>query len=262
MSAHFLLPAATLWRRELTRFLRQRSRVAGAILQPLFFWLLFGMAFESSFSVPSAGRDVSYLEFFFPGTLVLIVLFSSIFSTFSVIEDRNKGFLQAVLVAPIPRSAMVAGKVVGGATLAFLQGLVFLFLAPVIGISASFAGFAATAGVLALVALSLTALGFVCAWRMESTQGFHAVMSAVLLPMWLLSGAFFPAEGAPAVLRWIVAANPLTYGVSAMRHALYLGGGSPGMEMPSAALSLGVTVAFGAVAFAASVRVACARRSR
>jgi ABC-2 type transport system permease protein len=247
LRAGLLLPAVSLWRRELTRFFRQRSRVVGAILQPLFFWLLFGTAFHASFSVPSqASGGLSYLEFFFPGTVVLIVLFTSIFATISVIEDRNEGFLQSVLVAPVPRAAIVTGKIAGGATLGFIQGMIFLLLAPLLGIEPSVTTILATAGVLALIAVALTGLGFLLAWRMDSTQGFHAVMSALLLPMWLLSGSFFPIDGAPAVLRWITMANPLTYGVAALRHVLYLGDGvGSGVAMPSLPVCLAVTAGFG-----------------
>src|SRR3989442_10936210 len=125
------LPAigALLWR-EVVRFLRERNRVAGALLQPIMFWALFGAGLGPSFKPPVAGGAVPYQEYFFPGVVVMILLFTAIFSTVSVIEDRREGFLQSVLVAPIPRSAVVLGKVLGGTALAMGQGLVLLFLAP------------------------------------------------------------------------------------------------------------------------------------
>jgi ABC-2 type transport system permease protein len=110
--SNFLLAMTSLWRREMVRFLRQRSRVVGALGSPLIFWLLIGSGVGSSFRL--SGSDMGYMEYFFPGTVVLILLFTSIFSTISIIEDRKEGFLQAVLVAPVPRSAFVLGKLLGG----------------------------------------------------------------------------------------------------------------------------------------------------
>ena len=127
------LPVFTLWWRELVRFYRQRSRVVGVIASPLVFWIVLGSGFGTSFRSPGTGTQ-PYLEYFFPGSLIMIVLFTSIFTMMSVIEDRNEGFLLSVLVAPISRGAIVLGKVLGGATLAWLQGLLFLVFAPFIGL--------------------------------------------------------------------------------------------------------------------------------
>src|SRR5687767_7711902 len=122
------LPALSLARRELVRFLRQRHRVIGALATPIVFWLLIGLGMGRSFrgeGLPGTGGD-NYLQFFFPGTVVMILLFTAIFSTISIIEDRREGFLQSVLVAPVPRVAIVLGKVLGGTALASGQGLLFL----------------------------------------------------------------------------------------------------------------------------------------
>src|SRR5262245_53319711 len=186
MVAFLLLPIATLWQREIKRFVRQRSRILGALGQPLLFWLLLGGGFKPSFQPAGMPAHVDYLEYFFPGTLLLILLFSSIFSNISVIEDRREGFLQAVLVAPIPSMALVLGKVLGGATLALVQAIFFLLLAPATGIHLSLHTLLTTLAVLSLLALGLTALGFAIAWRMESTQGFHVAMNVFLIPLWLL----------------------------------------------------------------------------
>ncbi len=128
-SAGMALPAFTLWWRELVRFYRQRSRVIGVIASPLVFWVVLGSGFGTSFRTGSAGGQ-NYLDYAYPGTLIMIVLFTSIFTMMSVIEDRKEGFLLSVLVAPVPRSAIVLGKVLGGTTLAAVQGLIFLLLAP------------------------------------------------------------------------------------------------------------------------------------
>jgi len=245
------LAAATLWRRELTRFFRQPSRIAGAVGTPLIFWLLLGSGLSGSFRLPGGPAGLSYFQYFFPGTIVLVLLFAAIFSNISVIEDRHQGFLQGVLVAPVSRSTLVAGKVLGGATLAWIQGVVFLALAPLSGVHLTAGSALAAVGILAVLALSLTALGFAFAWKLDSVQGFHAIMNVVLMPMWLLSGAFFPVSGAPFWLGALMRLNPLTYGVAALRGVLYGPATAPGL--PGPAVSLAVTLAMGLAAFAAGL---------
>ena len=251
-----LLPVYTLWRREMVRFVRQRSRVTGALLQPLVFWLLLGGGLNASFRPAGTPGGMSYVAYFYPGTIALVLLFTAIFATISTVEDRNAGFLQGVLVAPVPRWAVVLGQALGGATLAVVQGGLCLVMAPVVGISLSVASVVATMIVMLLVALSLTSLGLLIAWRMESTQGFHAIMNLILIPIWLLSGAFFPASGAPAPLRWLMALNPLTYGMAALRRCLYLASPSAVGPVPPMLPSLIVTIAFGTVALWSASRVA------
>jgi len=238
------LAVYSLWHRELVRFLRQPSRLAGAFAMPLLFWVLIGSGLSSSFRLPGSSAQVSYLEFFFPGTVVLLILFGSIFSTFSVIDDRNAGFLQGVLVAPVGRATIVFGKVLGGSTLAWLQGMLVLMMAPLAGISLSVYVLLAGAGVLALLAVAMTSLGFVFAWRIDSTQGFHAVMNVVLLPLWFLSGAFFPVTGAPRWLEWIVRLNPLSYGTDALRQVLYIGSDPTASAHSPLVVNLSVLIAW------------------
>ncbi|MGH9602777.1 MAG: ABC transporter permease, partial [Terriglobales bacterium] len=237
-----LLPVASLWWREVVRFYRQRSRVVGVILSPLVFWLVIGSGFGTSFR---AGQE-HYLEYFFPGTLIMIVLFTSIFTMMSVIEDRREGFLLSVLVAPIHRSAIVLGKVLGGATLSTLQGLVFLAFAPFVGAQFSVEGLALVVGVVILVSFALTALGFAVAWRLDSTQGFHAIINLFLIPLWLLSGALFPASGASGWIRVVMRVNPLTYGVELVRRALFPATAAGDVSTEAA---LGVLLAFCAAMF-------------
>src|SRR3954467_12589192 len=170
------LAAATLGQREWVRFVRQPNRVFGAIGQPIIFWLLFGAGLGPSFHIASQdGARLSYGEYFFPGSLILILLFTAIFATISVIEDRREGFLQSVLVAPIPRWSMVLGKVLGGTLIALVQGLVFLLLGLTLGLRFGPLTIVAIVAFLFTLSLALTALGFVIAWRMDSTQGFHAI---------------------------------------------------------------------------------------
>jgi ABC-2 type transport system permease protein len=249
-----------LWWREIVRFVRQRSRLVGAFAQPLLFWILLGGGFSASFRAPGTPEDLGSMAYFYPGIIGLVLLFTAIFSTIAVVEDRKSGFLQGVLVTPIPRGAIVLGQALGGTTLAVLQGVLFLGLAPLVGIPLSAASVLSVVGVLAAVAFALTSLGLVIAWRMDSTQGFHAVMNLILMPIWLLSGAFFPASGAAGWLGWLMQLNPLTYGMAALRRCLYLEAPFAVGPVPALAPSLAVTGLFCVVTFAAATVVA--RRSR
>lgn len=252
---------SALWRREILKFVRDRSRVVGALVQPLAFWVLLGMGFAGSFRMPGAAEGaeaVGYAAFLLPGIVALVVLFTAIFSTISVVEERHSGFLQAALVAPVPRTRFALGTALGGATLALAQALLFFLAAPLVGIVPSLAGVAVLLVVAGLLALGFTALGIAIAWRTETTRGFHAVMMLLLMPLWFVSGAAFPAEGAAPVLRALVYANPVTYAVDALRHGLYLPG-----EVPLAVAPLWVSVAVTA-GFAAAMlafAVATVRRT-
>jgi ABC-2 type transport system permease protein len=250
----------TLAQRELMRFLRQRNRVFGALGQPIIFWLLFGAGLGGA---EVEGSSLGYAHFF-PGTLVMILLFTAIFATISIIEDRKEGFLQGVLVAPVPRWSMVLGKVLGGAAIAMLQGVVFLLLgwvSTVLGwydvVSTTPLAVFASLVLMFVLSVALTALGFVIAWRMDSTQGFHAIMSVFLLPMWLLSGAFFPMN-VGGWLGAIVRLNPLTYGVAGLRHYLQ-NGMIANANLPSLTLCWLVSLAFAGLMLAAAWRIAATR---
>ena len=221
LSNGLLLPAFTLWWREIVRFYRQRTRVIGVIASPLVFWLVIGSGFGTSFRSGDSAGQQHYLDYFYPGALIMIVLFTSIFTMMSVIEDRKEGFLLSVLVAPVPRSAIVLGKVLGGTTLATIQGLIFLALGPLLGIQLSLGQFVLVVLTIFLVSFALTALGFAIAWPMDSTQAFHAIINLFLIPLWLLSGALFPLAGASGWIRVLMRINPLTYGVEALRSLLY-----------------------------------------
>ncbi len=255
-----LLPALSLARRELVRFLRQRHRVIGALATPLVFWLLIGAGMNRSFQATDAARG-GYMEYFFPGTILMILLFTAIFSTISIIEDRHEGFLQGVLVAPIGRMSIVLGKVLGGTTLAFGQGAIFLALAPTVGIRLTAASVALALLTMFIVSFALTALGFCIAWRMSSTQGFHAIMNLFLMPMWFLSGALFPIEGAWWGLQWAMRLNPLTYGLASLRRAMYFDQAPLAESLPGLGIGLGVSVLFAVVMFTLASAIAGGRVS-
>src|SRR5579859_490866 len=151
MRPGLLLPALSLCQRELVRFLRQRHRIVGALGTPIVFWLLLGLGMGRSFQGIGVPGGENYLRFFFPGTILMILLFTAIFSTISIIEDRREGFLQSVLVAPVSRMSIVLGKILGGTALAFMQGLIFLALAPLIGLHLSVVGFGAAYAMMFIV---------------------------------------------------------------------------------------------------------------
>jgi ABC-2 type transport system permease protein len=255
----FILPVMTLCWREVVRFCRQRSRLVGAFVQPLVFWLLLGGGLRASFRPPGAPPGTSYVEYVYPGIIAMVLLFTAIFATISVIEDRRMGFLQGVLVSPVSRSSIVLGQALGGTFLALVQGIIFLLLAPAAGVDLSVASILWMVLVMFLVSFGLTSLGLVIAWRLESTQGFHAIMNLILLPMWVLSGAFFPMAGVPGAFEWIMRVNPLTYGMAALRRCLYLGNPAAAGAVPGLAPALGITVLFGILAFIAATDAA--RRS-
>ena len=242
--SNFFLPAATLWQRELVRFWRQKSRVLGVVASPLVFWLLIG------YGSNDLGR-------FYSGALVLTVMFSAIFSTISIIEDRREGFLLSMLVSPAPRTSMVLGKIMGSATLAWIQGLIFLAFAPLAGVRIGFMELLPVVAAVLLISFTLTGLGFVIAWRMESTSGFHAIMNLLLVPMWMVSGSLFPMATAHGWVKAIMWVNPLTYSIALLNHTLRLPNAAPG-----AVVSLIVTAAFGLVLLLASASMAAQKSVR
>jgi daunorubicin resistance ABC transporter membrane protein len=242
--AQDLAVIGVLWRRDLLRFFREKTRVLGAVAQPAIFWAVIGSGMAGAFRVAGA-EGMSYLEYFFPGVVVMVVLFAAVFSSMSVIEDRHQGFLQAVLGAPASRAAMVLGKSLGATTLALLQAALFLCLAPAAGFSFGAVDFLLVFAALVLVSLALTALGFAVAWWLDSSPAYHAFMGMLLIPLWILSGAMFPPPAEHAWVAAILRANPMSYAVDALRRGMYGGelpasAGIPG----SAALDLAVLAAF------------------
>ena len=247
-------PCGTLWRREMVRFLRQRSRIIGALGTPLVFWLLVGGGLKQSFRLPGVDSQMTYLEYSFPGAIVAILLFTAIFSMISIIDDRKEVFLQAVLVAPVSRASIALGKILGATTLAVGQALVFLALGRLAEIRMGALSIAAAFAIMTLVAFALAGLGFVIAWRMESTQGFHAIMNLVLMPMLVISGAFFPPGGSATWMRWIMLINPVTYGVTLLRWAMYLDSPAPHPDLGSSlAVAWVITILFAVAMFSLSM---------
>lgn len=206
-----------LYLREMLRLGRERMRWAGAFAQPLLFWFIIGSGMAESFRIQGA-EGVSALQYFFPGILVMIVLFTSIFTTISVVEDRQQGFLQGVLAGPGSRLALVLGKVCGVTTLVFIQVGVFVLMAPLIDLPLAEIAWARLVLVVLLASVGLTAMNFTLAWVLDSVQSYHAVMSVVLIPTWFLSGALFPPPH--SWLRNIMILNPVTHAVDGVRASL------------------------------------------
>jgi ABC-2 type transport system permease protein len=243
---HALRTVGALTGREMLKFVRDRSRVLGALAQPLALWVLLGLGFQNTFRPPPGTGGESYVAFLFPGILALVLLFTAIFSTISIVEERSSGFLQAVMVAPTPRTALVFGTALGGTLLATVQAMLFLLALPLLSLSPGPLGVAMVAAVCLFTSLAFTALGFAIAWHMDTTRGFHAVMNLFLLPLWFLSGAMFPAEGAAPVLRWLVWGNPVSYAVSGLRHGLNGFAEGPA-TLAGPAVCLAVTAGFAAL---------------
>jgi ABC-2 type transport system permease protein len=230
----FFLPAATLWQREMLRFWRQKSRVMSVVASPLVFWLLIGYGSND-------------LARYYSGTLVLTVMFSAIFSTISIIEDRREGFLLSMLVSPAPRTSLVLGKILGAATLGWIQGLMLLVFAPLAGVSIGLLAVLWVVAAMFLISFALTGLGFAIAWKMDSTAAFHGIMMLLLVPMWMVSGALFPMATAHGWVKAIMWINPMTYSVSLLNYTLGLPNAVPGpLE------SLAITAAFGLALLLAS----------
>ncbi len=242
----------TLTARELRRLARQPSRIIAAVGTPALLWIFLASGFAESFAPParngvaaSAVAPTSYAAYLLPGVVTLIALFSSIFAAMSLIEDRHEGFLRTALVSPAPTWSIIGAKAVGGAIFATLQSVLALAAAPLVGLQPGLMGFASAAVAIGLISFAVTGLGLAAAWWVNSSAGFHGVMNLVLMPMWLLSGAFFPAEGASGWLAVMMLANPLRWGTEALRASL---AGAPGEATLAWVILTGFAGAMGAIA--------------
>jgi daunorubicin resistance ABC transporter membrane protein len=236
-----------LWRRDLKRFWRQPTRLIGALGQPIIFWGVIGSGLSATFQLPGAG--VGYLEYFYPGVVLMVALFASIFASVSVIEDRHGGFLQAVLAGPGSRFALVIGKSLGSASVALVQIAAFLALAPLAGFDVTRVDWPLLLGALVAASVGLSALGFAAAWWLDNVQAYHAIQMTLLVPLWVVSGAMFPPPADSPAFAWVMGLNPVAYAVAAVRHALYGGLAPSATVLPVSPLeALGVVGAFAAVA--------------
>ncbi len=210
-----------VWYREIIRFLRSPARIVSGLAQPILFLVVLGAGLNPLVGDSSDG--VTYQEFIFPGVLAMSVLFSSLFSAISIVWDREFGFLREMLVAPVSRTGLVLGKAAGGGTVAVMQGIILLVLAPFIGVSLDAFQVLGVFALLLLLAFALVAFGIVLASRMQRMESFQMVMALVVNPMLFLSGALFPLNDLPTWLAFLTRLNPATYGVDAIRRVMIPG---------------------------------------
>ncbi|HEY82196.1 MAG TPA: ABC transporter permease [Dehalococcoidia bacterium] len=208
----------TIWYRDILRFWHDRMRLVGSITFPLLFLFVFGSGLSARMGV--LGPGVDFTQFIFPGIIGMTVLMSSFMAGVSVVWDREFGFLKEVLVAPISRAAVAAGKTLGSATIALLQGMVILLFAPLIGVSLSVGTVLTLLPLMFLLAVSLGSLGVLMATRIRSMEAFQAAMQMLMFPMVFLSGAFFPVQGLPTWMNVLVKVNPATYGITPIRQVV------------------------------------------
>lgn len=240
-----ILAVYALWQRDLLRFVRARSRIVGTFVTPLFLVAFLGFGFEGV-RFASVPESVSYLEYLVPGILGFVTLFSASFSGLAVLSDREVGFLKEILVAPVPRTSVVLGRIAGGATTGLLQSTLVLAGTLLVGFRpASVLGLALAAVFLVGLSTAFIGFGLALAAGFRDTQGYSLVVNFVLFPLAFLSGAFYPLSNLPPAIRWVGYLNPLTYGIDGLRGALV------GPEAASYPLSLDL----GAVALSAAVTV-------
>ncbi|MHB8632959.1 MAG: ABC transporter permease [Thermoplasmatota archaeon] len=218
-----LRTAGMVWRRELIRFTRNRVRIVGGLVQPLLFLFVLGYGLGS---LVGSNNGIDYKKFVFPGTLAMSVVFTALFGAISIVWDREFGFLREMLVAPVSRASIIIGKILGGATVATLQGTIMLLLAPVIGLRVTFILVVEVLGGMALMAFALTSFGVFVASRMKKMEGFQAVMQFLLFPLIFLSGAMFPLRNVPNWLSVLAHLDPITYAIDPIRRFV-IGGQFP-----------------------------------
>ncbi|MBI5238045.1 MAG: ABC transporter permease [Deltaproteobacteria bacterium] len=222
--------------REFKRFFRQRGRLVVTMIRPLIWLVIVGSGFTKLIDVKSGAR---YIQFILPGIVGMTVLFSSIFSTMSVVWDREFGFLREMLVSPVPRSSIVFGKLISGTALSAFQATVLLFLAPALGLGLNLHGFIVSVLLICLVAAAITSFGLFVASLLTSLEGFNVIMNFIVLPMFFLSGALYPVDALPWALRAVTFINPLSYGIDSFKHILLPPEGRLSAELP-----LAVDIAF------------------
>ena len=225
--------------REFKRFFRQRLRLLVTIARPLLWLFIVGAGFGS---LVDSGEPGTYLRFILPGIVGMTILFSSVFSTISVVWDREFGFLREMLVAPVSRLSIVMGKLFAGSSLSLFQGTMLLIVAPFVGIEITVTKFFLMLLLMGLVSLAITAFGLVIASFLTSLEGFNVIMNFIVLPMFFLSGALYPIKALPAILVKIAYINPLYYGVDSFKHILLTEGSTLSAEFP-----LYVDIAFVAI---------------
>jgi ABC-2 type transport system permease protein len=206
-----------LWLREVKRYLRSRPQIIASLGQPLLYLLVLGFGLGASFRLSGQG---SYLQFIAPGVIGMGILFTSIFSGIGLLWDRQFGFLKETLVAPVPRLQIMAGRTLGGATVAMIQGTLVLIVCTIAGFRPqSWAAVPLALLFMAMIAIVFSALGTVIGSTLRDMQGFQLIMNFLVMPIFFLSGALFPLANLPPALAIATRLDPLTYGVDGLRGA-------------------------------------------
>jgi ABC-2 type transport system permease protein len=241
-----LAAVIALTRRDLIRFTRDRSQILGAVGRPAIWMLLFGSGLHHAFAGTLPG-SLGYRQFVYAGAIAMTILFGGMFQGITIVWDREFGMLRAVLVAPVSRVAIVAGKTLAGASVTLIQGFVAAAFAPLVDVHFGLAGLAKLVLAMMAMAISVTAFGVTLGSRMRTFEGFGIVSNFVVLPLYFLSGGVFPPEGMPSWMRAVAMANPVTYAVDLMRAAI----GQP--HAFSALVDVGVQAAFAGAMCAAAL---------
>ena len=225
-----LRPIYVICVREFIKFFREKSRLLGTLARPVLWLFVVGNGMSALVS-PHMG--FSYLQFIFPGMIGMTILFASIFSSISIVWDREFGFMKEMLVAPISRLSIVVGKAISGTAISVAQAIIILVLIPFLGIGLSVLQFIQVTAVAVLVSFCITSIGILIAARLTSFDGFNIIMNFLVMPMFFLSGAMYPVSSMPDVLRHLTHLNPLTYGIDAFKHVLLQNAAPPlGPEFP------------------------------
>jgi ABC-2 type transport system permease protein len=208
-----------VWRRDLIRFINDRIRIAATMVQPLLFLFVLGSGLQQLSSAGTHG--VNLKTFIYPGILCIAVMFTAMFSAASIVWDREFGFLREMMVAPVRRSSIVIGKCLGGATVACSQGIIMILLGPLVHVDYNVPLILGIFGLQLLLAFTITAFGVMIAIRIKQMQAFFGVMQMIVMPMFFISGALFPASGLPGWLTVLNRIDPLTYAVDPMRRLVF-----------------------------------------
>ncbi len=241
----------SIWLREMLRFFRLKSRLVGSIASPFFFLAFLGMGFGSAAAMPGIPKGVDYVSFLTPGIIGMTLLFSSTFAGLSVLWDREFGFLKEIMVAPVSRIAIVLGRTAGGVTTAILQALIILLSGILLGMAKpGIGGLLLSLAFMVLIAATFIGMGLAFASKMEDMSGFSLIMNFLIFPLFFLSGALFPLDRFPQVIKVMAYLNPLTYGVDGLRYSL-IGAGtfSPAMDLAVLAVSCIAILGLGAYLF-------------
>lgn len=218
---NFIQPIITIWRREIIRYWRDKTRIVSSFFQPIMFLFIFGAGLSSTLTQGNFGID--FIKFIYPGIIAMNVMGIAFFSTVSTVWDREFGFLKEILVAPISRTSISIGKALGATTIASLQALILLIIAPFIGVQLHILVVLQLFGLMILLSFAISGIGLLIASLMKTTETFGLVMQVLIFPMFFLSGAFFPLNNVPTWMTIISRVNPLTYGVDAMRRIILSG---------------------------------------